>query len=243
MTMADAVDFPTLAQIRGWMAEHLDTAADAWTTRARIWENSYTAVLHGVSAPGGTSWHGAAADAAARRISADRRVVLGAADLLNDAAAVARTGAGEIRAARQVAIGRITTAQAAGFDVEDDLSISDRTSPTRAMRAHREAEAAAHARGVWNAADTLIATDTEVARRIRSAVTVLKDLRFASTSGPELPDTLLAEYGGLLPRLPAAPHLIYCYPSARPDFWWCEGYGLGTGPYGFDSPWDLSGVA
>jgi hypothetical protein len=42
--------------------------------------------------------------------------------------------------------------------------------------------------------------------------------------------------------VPTGPHLIYCYPSARPDFWWCEGYQVGQGPYAFDSPMDLSGV-
>lgn len=241
--MADSATSPTLAQIREWDVRHLDAAADAWTARAQSWEQSYDTVLAGVSNPGGTQWRGAAADAATQRVGADRRVVIGAADLLNDAAAVARTGTAEIRTARQVALNAVSAALGAGFDVEDDLSIVDATRPTTAMLAQREAQALAHARAVWSAADTLVTTDQHVARRIAEAANGLRDLRFAPSHDQELPQTLLAAYGGQLGPLPATPHLIYCYPSAGPDPWWCEGFGIGTGSYEFDSPWDLSGVA
>lgn len=56
-----------------------------------------------------------------------------------------------------------------------------------------------------------------------------------------------AGYGIPHPQEPPPPpdgsHLIYCYPSGDPNFWWCEGYEIGKGPYAFDSPLDLSGVA
>jgi hypothetical protein len=142
-----------------------------------------------------------------------------------------------------LALDKVAAARGADFDVEDDLLIVDTTTPTRASRVGRETAALMHARGVWNAADTLVATDKDVARRIATAAIDLQDLRFAHGREQEFPETLLTAYGGQLGTLPATPHLIYCYPSARPDFWWCEGYGVGTGPYGFDSPWDLSGVA
>lgn len=242
MTLAEFVAFPTLTQIQGWDTGHLEAAADGWTVRAQTWETSYTAVLAGVSNPGGTPWHGAAADAAAQRVCADRRVVTGAVDLLNDAAAAARMGAAEIGTARQVALEKVTATLRAGFHVEDDLSIVDTTTPTRTMRARRVSEAVMHARGVWNAADTLVATDKRVAGQIIAAAKGLQDFRFESAQENEFPHSLLAAYGGQLRPLPAAPHLIYCYPSARPDFWWCEGYDVGGGSYGFDSPFDASGV-
>jgi hypothetical protein len=234
---------PTLTQVQEWDAGHLDAAADVWTVRAHKWENSYNAVLAGVACPGGTPWHGTAADAAAQRIDADRRAVIGAADRLRDAAAAARAGAEEIRTVRQLALDKVAAARGAGFDVDDDLSIVDPTTSSRASRVGREAAALMHARGVWNAADILVATDDAVARRIATAAIDLQDLRFASGHDTDLPQTLLAGYGEQLPPLPATPHLIYCYPSAGPEPWWCEGHGIGTGSYEFDSPWDLSGVA
>jgi hypothetical protein len=230
------IALPTLTQIRRWHVGHLDAAADAWTARARAWERSYVTVAGQIWHPGGTPWRGVAADAAAQRVVADRRVVIGAVDLLSDAAETARVGATEIRAARQVALQKIAAARGAGFYVEDDLSIGDVTTS-------RQADAEVHARSIWRAADALVAVDDKVARGITEAAKGLQDLWFPVGDDGEWPQTLLAGYDGLKAPIPAAPHLIYCYPSARPDFWWCEGFGIEGGPYGFDSPWDLSGVA
>ena len=230
------IALPTLTQIRGWSVGHLDAAADAWTARARAWERSYVTVAGVIWQPGGTPWRGAAADAAVQRVVADRRVVIGAVDLLTDAAETARVGATEIRDARQVVLQKIAAARGAGFDVEDDLSIGGVTTS-------RQADAEMHARSIWRAADALVAVDDKVARGITDAGKGLQDLWFPAADDDEWPQTLLAGYDGLREPFPAAPHLIYCYPSARPDFWWCEGFGIGGGPYGFDSPWDLSGVA
>jgi hypothetical protein len=226
---------PTLTQIHGWSVGHLDAAADAWVARAQAWERSYVTVAGQIWHPGGTPWRGAAADAAAQRVVADRRVVIGAVDVLSNAAETARNGATDIRAARHAALQKIAAAQAAGFDVADDLSIG--------VTSQREADAEMHARHIWKAAGALAAVDDKVARSIAEAAKGLQDLWFPASEAGEWPQTLLAGYDGLSAPFPAAPHLIYCYPSARPDFWWCEGFGIGGGPYGFDSPWDLSGVA
>jgi hypothetical protein len=230
------VALPTLTQIHGWSVRHLDAAADAWTARAQAWERSYVMVAGEIWHPGGTPWRGAAADAAAQRVVADRRVVIGAVDLLTDAAETARVGATEIRAAKQVALEKIAAASGAGFDVDDDLSIGDVTMS-------RRVDAEMHARSIWRAAGALVAVDGKVARGITEAAKGLQDLWFPAGDAGEWPQTLLAGYDLLTEPFPAAPHLIYCYPSARPDFWWCEGFGIEGGPYGFDSPFDLSGVA
>lgn len=242
MTMAASTTLPTLSQIHGWDVSHLEAAADAWAVRAAAWEGCYSAVFQQTFHPGGTSWQGAAADAAAQRVGADRRVVIGAADLLTTAAAAARAGAVDIRTAKQVALHKIGMARSAGFDVEEDLSIVEVTTPSPATRHQREALAVTHARRVWNSADTLAATDREAARKITQAVEGLGDLTFPTDPDQRWPGAMMADYAGVAGPLPAAPHLIYCYPSARPDFWWCEGYDIGGGPYGFDSPIDVSGV-
>lgn len=234
---------PTFTQIHGWGAVHLEVAADTWTARARAWENSYAAVLRELPHPGVTPWQGAAANAAARRVDADRRVVGDVADLLGRAASVARSGADGIRAARQMALTKIAAARDAGFDVADDLSIVDMTTPSGAARAQRYTQAVGHARSVWKAADALVAIDNRVAGEIVEAAEGLAEFRFAAASEQEWPNVLLAKYAGLTAPVPEAPNLVYCHPSARPDFWWCEGYEVGGGPYAFGSPFDASGVA
>ena len=240
MTAADSIAFPTLTQIQTWRAEHLEAAADEWMRRADAWETAYGAVLQEVSQPGGTPWDGAAAQAAAQRVVGDRHAVLGGVDSLNSAAALALSGAADIRIARQVVLDNIDAARRAGFDVEDDLSIVDTTISAAARG--REALALSHAESVWKAAEVLVTTDRTVASGILEAIKGLESLRFPAEADAELPTVVMAGFGGSLSPLPAAPHLIYCYPSARPDFWWCEGYDVGGGPYGFDSPIDVSGV-
>jgi len=230
------IALPTLNQIHGWSVGHLDAAADAWTARACAWEHSYITVAGEIWHTGDTPWRGAAADAAAQRIVADRRVVICAVDLLSDAAETARVGATEIRTARQVALQKIAAARGAGFDVEDDLSIGDVTTS-------RQAAAETHARSIWRAAGALVAVDDKVARRITGAAKGLQDLWFPPMPERDFGRVLLADYAGLAGPVPEAPHLVYCHPSARPDFWWCEGYDVGGGPYAFDSPFDASGVA
>ena len=241
MTVAESIALPTLTQLQTWRAEHLEAAADEWTRRADAWETAYSAVLHEVSQPGGTPWDGAAAQAAAQRVTGDRHAVLGGVDSLNSAAAVARSGAADIRIARQVVLDNIRAARRAGFDVEDDLSIVDTTISSPAARG-REVVALSHAESIWRAAEVLVTTDRTVASGLLQAIKGLEALRFPAEADAERPNVVMAGFGGSLSPLPEAPHLIYCYPSARPDFWWCEGYDVGGGPYGFDSPIDVSGV-
>jgi hypothetical protein len=182
---------------------------------------------------------GTAADAAAQRLDFDQRVVADAADRLKEAAAVARKGAAEIRDTQQGALQRVAHARSAGLEVGDDLSVTYVASPDADLQ---QAQAEAHARSIWRAADTLAATDKKVAREMTAAAAGLQELWFPADQTEDWPQTLLAGYTGAVP-LPEAPNLVYCHPSARPDFWWCEGYDLGSGPYAFGSPFDASGVA
>ena len=238
--MASSTVLPTLAQIQTWRAEPLDAAAALWTERAQAWEAAYDAVLREVSQPGGSAWDGAAAEAAAQRVRGDRRTVLDGADSLHRLAAIARSGATEVRSAQQVALDAVRAALRAGFDVGDDLTISDSTLSSSVHA--RGAIAVQHAKSVWRAAGDLVATDRSVARTLSEGVKTLTSLQFPEEPLEDPTAVFAAGFGNSGPPLPAAPHLIYCYPSARPDFWWCEGYDVGGGPYGFDSPIDVSGV-
>jgi hypothetical protein len=115
--------------------------------------------------------------------------------------------------------------------------------PRSLVPEERRALAERHARSVWSAVDALVATDRRVARNITEAAKGLQDLWFPPMAERAWERVLLADYAGLAGPVPEAPHLVYCHPSARPDFWWCEGYDVGSGPYAFGSPFDASGVA
>ncbi|GFG52362.1 hypothetical protein CQY20_30010 [Mycolicibacterium agri] len=239
MTVRASTALPTLGQLRDWDVARLDVAADAWVAQAQRWQNSLTTVLQAVSATD-FHWQGAAADAATQRLDLDHRVVVDAADRLKEAAAVARRGAAEIRDAQQEALQRVAQARTAGLQVEDDLSVTYiAASPGADLQ---EVQAEAYARSIWRSAHVLAATDEKVARELTAAAAGLQHLWFPADQTDEWPQTLLAGYTGSLP-LPETPNLVYCHPSARPDFWWCEGFDIGSGPYAFGSPFDASGVA
>jgi hypothetical protein len=76
---------------------------------------TYSAVVQETSEPGGTPWDGAAATAAAQRVTGDRHAVLDAAGSLSRAGAIARSGATDVRIARQIALDNIHAARSAGF--------------------------------------------------------------------------------------------------------------------------------
>ena len=125
---ATATLVPSLSQIHGWDAEHLEAAATHWTTTAHRWDDAFTKVYREAPYPGGTLWEGAAADAAIERVGRDRHEVLGAVETLHGAASVARNGAEEIHTARQLALDAVNEAEAAGFTVGEDLSVTSRQS-------------------------------------------------------------------------------------------------------------------
>lgn len=94
---------PTLSQIIGWDTEHLDVAATDWVVTADRWE------------------------AAQQRALSDLVVVRGLSDALREASAVARRGADQIGYLKRYAVQAISAASDAGFDVNEDLSVTDVT--------------------------------------------------------------------------------------------------------------------
>jgi hypothetical protein len=180
---------PTLSQIHAWDTEHLQAAANHWESRAQTWQDAYDAVYREVPSPGGTPWEGRAADMAITHVGNDRLRVIGAADMLYDASAVARSGADELSFAKQQALDSINAAQAQGFNIGEDLSVTDRLNPPSALlRANRQAQAQAHAATIKTGAAGLAATDNEVAAKITTAAAGLRGVQFASNMEPASPD-------------------------------------------------------
>jgi hypothetical protein len=182
-----ATGLPSLSQIQSWDTEHLDAAATQWTTTAQTWENAFTAVHQEAQAPGGTAWNGEAAEAAILRTGTDRLKVLGAVDSLHSAATAARTGASELQVARQLAIGAVSQAEASGFAVGEDLSVTSQyTGGPPAVQAARRAQAQTLAADIRSRAAALAALDQQVACQITTAAAGVNGIEF--DDAPMLPD-------------------------------------------------------
>ena len=178
---ATALAVPTLSQIQAWSSDHLESAATQWERTADTWEHAFAAVHRETPTPGGTTWTGAGADAAVLRTGADRLVAAGAAESLHAAAKAARYGAGEITGARQLALAAVAAAQAAGFDVRDDLSVTSRQPVPATLQAAVQAQAQTHAAAIRSQAAALLAVDQQVAGDVSAAI--------AGVSGAQFDDT------------------------------------------------------
>ncbi|MGV0744843.1 DUF6973 domain-containing protein [Mycolicibacterium sp. XJ870] len=93
------------------MADKIEIAADAHVQQ--------------LSTPGGTDWEGDAADIAQEAGYSDRGVVYGAAELMRKMRKAAYEGAGNISQARELALDAISDAEVDGFQVGDDLTVTD----------------------------------------------------------------------------------------------------------------------
>ncbi|MCG5433423.1 hypothetical protein LV457_14160 [Mycobacterium sp. MYCO198283] len=109
-------------------------------------------------------------------------------DNLTHAAEVARIGAAEIAAARQRTLDAIANARTAGFEVADDLTVSD----TRDYATHREyndrmAQARTLAMRIWTSARGLATTDQSVAGRLTPISAGFNQLTFREGPLPAMP--------------------------------------------------------
>ncbi|CAJ1579842.1 hypothetical protein [[Mycobacterium] wendilense] len=172
---------PSLSQILHWETGHLTSAAQHWASIAEGWEDNFSIAHRGARNPGGTGWEGAAAEATQQRALSDLYRVRGLADSLDAAAAVARRGADEIAAAKSAAVDALRRADAAGFDVGEDLSLSSREGFTAAEYPAKLAEAQALSAEINTSAAQLAAADASVAAKITTAVAPLGEVAFPET--------------------------------------------------------------
>jgi hypothetical protein len=159
---------PGLSALLSWPTDHLTEAASHWEN---VGERSY-GVAHGVWSDAlGVDWSGEAADALRTETHADLMTTSGVVDQLQEAATVARSGASELDAARSQVRYAVEDARSAGFEVGEDLSVTDRTSGgSAAQMAARQAAAEAHAANIGGRAAQLVGVDAQVATRVTAAV-------------------------------------------------------------------------
>jgi hypothetical protein len=250
--------FPGLSDLLAWPTDHLTEGAEYWEAVAGQWHEAFTQVWQDSLL---VDWEGKAAEALHVRTYADKLKVGGLVDQLQQAAKVARSGASDLYAARSAVRYAVEDARAAGFEVGERLSVTDRsTGGTVAVRAARQAQAEAFTADIRWRAVRLVGVDQQVAGKITTALVGVGNVSFGEVSSSAVPakPPPKPERNGIQlvdnhwqqdsppgngPSAPDDPHLIYCYPSARQDHWWCEGYEEGQGPYAFVSPFDASGVA
>jgi hypothetical protein len=159
---------PGLSALLSWPTDHLTEAASHWEA---VSERSY-GLAHGVWSDALQSdWRGEAADALRTTTHSDMLTTSGAVDQLQDAASVARRGASELDAARSQVRYAVEDARSAGFQVGENLSVTDRTTGgSAAQRAARQAAAQAFAGEIGGRAAQLVSTDAQVAARVTAAM-------------------------------------------------------------------------
>ena len=129
-------------------------------------------VSHGVWSDALTvDWSGEAAEALRTDTHADMMTTSAVVDQLQSAASVARSGASDLDAARSQIRYAVEDARSAGFEVGEDLSVTDRMSGgSAAQRVARQAAAQAFAGNIGGRAAQLVSVDAQVAGRITAAV-------------------------------------------------------------------------
>lgn len=170
----------TLSQIQAWSTEHLVDAAAYWTQTADRWEDAFLTMRNQAQS---ITWHGAGGDALRQRTGADLSVVTSKADLLRQAAGIARNGASDISAAQRRVLYGVEDAQNAGFTVGQDLSVTDTRSTSPAERATRQAQAEAFAADLRLRAEQLEGADTKVSGQLTAATAGLTGGGFAAGPG------------------------------------------------------------
>jgi hypothetical protein len=172
--MAAVGSLPGLSQLMAWPTEHLTDAAERWEAVA---QRSYGVANQIWQDASSVEWQGRAADALRTATHSDMMATGAAADHLQSAAKVARSGATDLYAARSRLLYAIEDAQTAGFDVDEHGSVIDRSAGgSAAQRAARQAEAQALAADIRQRAAQLVAVDQQVAGNVTAAVAGIRDV-------------------------------------------------------------------
>lgn len=182
--MAAVAGIPGLSALLAWPTEHLTDAATHWEN---VGERSYVAVHQIWRDALAVDWHGEAAEKLRYATHSDLQTTNTAVDQLQAAARVARSGASDLHAARSRVHYAVEDARTAGFEVSEDLSVTDRmTGGSVAQRASRQAAAQAFAGDIRQRAAQLVSLDQQVAGKITNAVAGIRDIfpKSSATVGP-----------------------------------------------------------
>lgn len=182
--MATVTGVPDLSELLSWPTTHLTEAADHWEA---VGGRSYAVANQVWRDALAVGWQGQGADALRMATHTDMVSTSRAVDQLQGAAKVARAGASDLYAARARLRYAVQEANATGFDVDEEMSVIDRsTGGSAAQRASREAQAEALAADIRQRAAQLVALDQQVAGMVTAAVAGIRET-FPQSPTPRTP--------------------------------------------------------
>lgn len=177
--MPAATSLPSLSQIENLDTSHLAGLAADFTAEADLIENSFT---EGHERLKTAKWEGQASDAALHRTDADLVKAREQAEMRREAAAIARNGDADMRAAQRSVLNAVNEARNFGFIVNEDLTVTAYVpgrSVEEAMVLQPKAnELAAEIR--FHAA-SLVSTDQNIATKLASATAGMGNLSFSES--------------------------------------------------------------
>jgi len=171
-TATSPVTIPTKSEVLQWDTSHLDNLASYLDRAADRGELVGTRYVDAIRYPGGTAWIGPAADAAYDAASATHDLVSAQCGAIRDCAKIARRGGESINFAKRAAINAICSAEEDGFQVSENLTVTDVNAAPG-----RSGAAAGHAEDIhWRVAD-LVRTENHIASELQVAATELSNRR------------------------------------------------------------------
>lgn len=173
-----AAPLPTKSEIENWDTSYLDTAATSWRSAATASEDAFDQHRRNIDAPGGSTWTGDAKDAALDRVTKDVAVVGRQGGVLREAASLVESGAYDIKAAKDKALQAITAAENDGFNVAEDLSVTDSHEYDIATIVERNKALAEHSEDIHWTTQQLVAADKLVGDRLEAKAADLEGIRF-----------------------------------------------------------------
>ncbi|MBB2989671.1 hypothetical protein FHR72_001134 [Mycolicibacterium iranicum] len=169
---------PSRSEIVDWasVVEELSYSSEVFAAAANQIEVTADTHVQQMLTPGGTDWEGDAAHAAQQQAYSDRGVVYEAADLLRRMRKVASLGGGSIQQCRNLALDAIAQAEADGFCVESDLTVTDSqryTAQQACVYEARRAMAATHHSYIVMRAGGLVSEDVRVGSELSAGAAEL----------------------------------------------------------------------
>lgn len=169
---------PTRSEIENWDTSDLDNAATRWRLLAARSEELFAQHRHNISTAGGTDWSGDARDAALDRINSDMRVVHHQGVTQREAANIAEDGSRDIQTAKHDVLNAIAAAEADGFRVDENLSVTDTRRADISTIAARHTSRQEHAEDIrWNT-EHLLQADAYLGERLQAKADELEGIRF-----------------------------------------------------------------
>lgn len=199
---------PTRPEIEDWPTQHLDDAAMHLRTMGEQSVTLFEQHRQNIAAPGGTTWEGDAKDAALGRVTGDTAVVRRQTAVQNEAAIIAENAGHDVRGAKRAALDAIAEAEADGFRVGEDLSVTDTRKADLDTIAARRTAALEHFEYIrWNA-EQLVQADSLVGQRLQDKAAELEGVRFdGEPDGRDSPIQLVDNRFTLNPPLLPGPQL------------------------------------